>query len=57
MQPVSFAGQIDENVGFRAAGFEIVAIAGVSFIHQPAQGLEIAGFEGIGSGDRARCSR
>ena len=46
-------GKINEDVGLRATGFKIIAIAGVSFVHEPAQGLEIAGFESIGSGNRA----
>jgi len=46
-------GEIDEDVYLGAAGLEVVAIAGVGFIHEPAKGFEVAGFEGIGGGDGA----
>src|SRR5271156_1152813 len=48
-----FRGQIDENVDLRATGLEIVSISGVGRIHQPAERLEIAGFQRIGRSNRA----
>jgi hypothetical protein len=45
--------EIDHGVGFDAAGFEVLAIADVSFVHEAAEGFEVAGIEGSCGGDGA----
>src|SRR5271155_651617 len=46
-------GQIDENVGLRATGLEVVSIAGMGGIHQPSEAFEVTGFQRIGRRDGA----
>jgi hypothetical protein len=48
-----FAGEVDQYVGLGTAGFKVIAIAGMCFIHKPAEGSEVASFEGIGGRDGA----